>query len=64
MKSAAEVLADYDALYKVPNEERWIIDGDEAQVAADLAAVVRDLQAQVSASYAPELEIEAEEKSV
>lgn len=43
MKSAVEVLADYDALYKVPNEERWIIDGDEAQLAADLAAVVRDL---------------------
>jgi hypothetical protein len=44
MKSAADVLAEYDALYKVPNEERWIIDGDEAQLAADLAAVVRQLQ--------------------
>ena len=44
MKSAAEALADYDALYGVRNPDgsiRHIIDGDEAQLAADLAAIVR-----------------------
>lgn len=41
--AAEKALAAYDALYKIPNEDRYIIDGDEAQVAADLAAVVRAL---------------------
>lgn len=41
MKSAAEALAAYDALYKNPRTGEHYIDGDEAQVAADLAAAVR-----------------------
>lgn len=48
-EKAAAALAAYDALYKVPNEDRYIIDGDEAQVAADLAAVVRSQQAKPTA---------------
>lgn len=42
-KNAAEALAAYDALYKNPRTGEAIIDGDEAQVAADLAAAVRNL---------------------
>ena len=42
-KNAAEALAAYDALYKNPRTGEHIIDGDEAQVAADLAAAVRNL---------------------
>lgn len=41
-EKAAAALAAYDALYKVPNEDRYIIDGDEAQVAADLAAALKE----------------------
>lgn len=43
-KTAAEALAAYDDLYKNPRTGEHIIDGDEAQVAADLAAVVREQQ--------------------
>lgn len=40
---AAAALAAYDDLYRSPETGKHIIDGDEAQVAADLAAVVRSL---------------------
>jgi len=44
MKTTAEALEAYDALYKSPITGEHIIDGDEAQVAADLAALVRAVQ--------------------
>lgn len=40
-KTAAEALAAYESLYKNPHTGELIIDTDEAQVAADLADVVR-----------------------
>lgn len=48
-KNAAEALAAYDALYKNPRTGEAIIDGDEAQVAADLAAT----EAEVAAALKP-----------
>ena len=59
-KNAAEALAAYDALYKNPRTGEAIIDGDEAQVAADLAAIVRGIvrkeaatEAEVAAALKP-----------
>lgn len=43
MPTPAEALAAYDALYLNPTTGTHVIDGDEAQVAADLAAIVRAL---------------------
>jgi hypothetical protein len=40
---AERALANYDSLYRSPRTGEYIIDSDEAQVAADLAGVVRTL---------------------
>lgn len=40
-KTPQQALAAYEELYKNPRTGEYIIDGDEAQVAADLAAAVR-----------------------
>ena len=42
-KTPQQALAAYEELYKNPRTGEYIIDGDEAQVAADLAAIVRAL---------------------